>query len=64
MKKARENKKLLASIIVIIMLVEMALISSFIDLIKRYKWAKNNANFNAVKKLGIISIKKYWKYGS
>lgn len=44
---------------VIIIPVEMALILNSTNLIKRCKWVKNNANLNAVKKLEIITIKKY-----
>ena len=41
--------------------VEVAQVSSPVDLAWRYRWAMNNFNMNVAKKLGPTGVKKYWR---
>ena len=40
---------------------EVALASSLVDLAGKYMCAMSNANMDTTKKLGLTSIKKYWR---
>ena len=60
-KKVQEKERLLKDIADITALAEMAWALSLIDFVGKYMWAMSNANLDAVKKLELTSIKKYWR---
>ncbi len=60
-EKAREDKMLSESIVDTTAPVEMAWVSSPIDLVGRYNWGISDADLDAAKELGLTSIKKYWR---
>ncbi len=61
-KKSRKNKKQLAieKLIDIIVMAEVAKVSSVIDLGSQYSWTINNADIDVARDLGLTGIKKYW----
>lgn len=59
-----KEKKLSKGFMDIILLAEIAWVSSPVDLAERYKWVISNANLNTAKEIRQIGIKKYWKYTS
>ena len=63
-EKVREEKMLLEGIENTTAPAEVALVSSLVDLTGRYNWAMSDADLDIAKKLGLISIKKYWKRAS
>ena len=60
-EKAKEEKMLSEGIANTSTAVKVARISSFINLAGRYNWAMSNIDLNVAKKLGLTSIKKYWR---
>ena len=58
-KKARKKKTLLEDIADTTALVEVAQVSSLIDLAKGYNSAISNINLDIAKKLGLTSFKNY-----
>ena len=61
-EKAREKEELSESIVDTTAPAKMIQASSFVDLAEKYMWAISNANLDAAKELGLIGIKKYWRY--
>ena len=57
--KTKEEEMLSDDIIDTIAPAEVTLISSLVDLAKRYNWVMSNADLNVAKKQGLTSIKKY-----
>lgn len=61
LEKARKKKVLLVGILDTTAPTGMSQASSLIDFDKKYNWAMSNADLDVVKKLGLTSIKKYWR---
>lgn len=62
LEKVREKRKLLKGIADTTTLAKMAWISSFIDLISKYKWTINNTKLDVAKKWELTRINKYLRY--
>ena len=58
----REKEALSKSIANTIASAEMTQVLSLVNLAEKYLWAINNADLDAAKKLGLSSIKKYWRH--
>ncbi len=61
LEKIREERMLPKGIADINALVEVARVSSLVDLDKRYNWAMSNADLDVAKELRLTGVKKYWR---
>ena len=64
LEKAREKKMLSESTANTTVSAEVAWVLSPINFAGRYNWTISNTDLDTAKELGLISIKKYWRYAS